>query len=74
MQPDLDDEPQIILPADPLRRFALLKAMAHFEGAWKTCASRECGERKRCAGGPRGTFRRTGGVPLCRFGVEILVR
>jgi hypothetical protein len=67
---DPEDEPRIALPADPLARFAFLKAMAHFEGAWKTCASGECRNRKRCAGGPRGTFTRTGGAPLCRFGVE----
>ena len=71
MQFDLDDEPQITLPADPLARFSLLKATAHFEAAWKTCASRECRERKRCTGGPRGTFTRTGGFPLCRFGAGI---
>lgn len=59
-------EEEIGLPADPARRFALLKALAHFEGAWRACESRECRARKRCCGGPRGTFTRTGGYPLCR--------
>ncbi len=54
------------LPQDPLRRYTLLKAIANFEGAWRECARGECRTRQRCCGGPRGTFERAGGYPLCR--------
>lgn len=51
-------------PPDP---FETAKAYAHFELRWKTCTHRECGKRKRCTGGPRGTNRRTGGIPFCKL-------
>ena len=49
-----------------IQQWGFLKAMAYFEGAWETCPHPECRARQRCTGGPRGTFNRTGGRPLCR--------
>ncbi|MCG6857188.1 MAG: hypothetical protein LJE67_03900, partial [Salaquimonas sp.] len=41
-----------------IQQWTFLKAMAYFEGAWETCPHRECRARKRCTGGPRGSFGR----------------
>ena len=41
-----------------IQQWAFLKAMAYFEGAWQRCGHRECRARKRCTGGPRGSFAR----------------
>ncbi|MDJ0614874.1 MAG: hypothetical protein QNJ29_14495 [Rhizobiaceae bacterium] len=46
--------------------FQTAKAHAHFEGLWQYCEHPECRKRKQCTGGPRGTFRSTNGVPLCK--------
>jgi len=32
---------------------------------WEGCLHRECGKRKRCTGGPRGTLRRAR-IPFCK--------
>lgn len=48
-------------------RFDYLRAIAHFEGAWKWCARAECNRRRKCCGGPRGTATRRG-IPACRTG------
>ncbi len=47
--------------------FERAKAFAHFENCWKYCLHLECKKRKRCTGGPRGTWRKTGGLPFCRL-------
>jgi hypothetical protein len=58
-------KPKIRLEPPEIRRWGFLRAIAHFEGAWQTCRHGECRARKRCTGGPRGTFRKKA-VPLCR--------
>ncbi|MEL7430293.1 MAG: hypothetical protein AAFN43_09875 [Pseudomonadota bacterium] len=47
--------------------FEAAKSAAQMERLWKRCLHRECKRRKRCTGGPRGTARKTGGVPFCRL-------
>lgn len=46
------------------------KATASHEGKWKICRHGECKRRKTCTGGPRGTFRKTGGVPICKTAID----
>jgi hypothetical protein len=41
---------------------------ANIESSWSSCPYQKCRKRRRCGFGPRGTFRRTGGIPLCRTG------
>ena len=53
--------------AEQIRRFQTGKAYAYFDGHWHHCTHRECKKRKTCTGGPRGTCRRTKGVPLCQL-------
>ena len=50
--------------------FESAKAFAHFENCWEGCLHGECKKRKRCTGGPRGTWRKFGGVPFCRLEVN----
>lgn len=57
------DSPERIAPA----HFDYLRALAHFEGAWKWCARAECNRRRKCCGGPRGTATRRA-IPACRSG------
>lgn len=56
------------LTCEMRRKFEGIRAYSYFEFAWQTCLYWRCRSQRRCAGGPRGTCRRTGGVPLCRFG------
>ena len=47
--------------------FDVAKAFAHFDRNWKHCLHAKCKKRRRCTGGPRGTRRKTGGIPFCRL-------
>ncbi|MEM9333122.1 MAG: hypothetical protein AAGA53_17500 [Pseudomonadota bacterium] len=53
-----------------LSDFTYAKAIAHFDGKWRTCMHNECRKREVCTGGPRGTNRKTKGVPLCELNTK----
>lgn len=63
--PRLKRKPRPLPPA--IQQWGFLKAMAYFEGAWQRCGHHECRARKRCIGGPRGSFTRNDGIPKCRL-------
>lgn len=46
-------------------RFNAAKLLQTDINAWLDCAYKQCGLRKTCLGGPRGTSLRTGGWPAC---------
>jgi len=50
--------------AGALKAFRMACINAHYDLKWKDCAYRQCRRRKRCLGGPRGTFSKFG-VPRC---------
>jgi hypothetical protein len=66
MDEEEDDDPK----KGSLRLWFAYRAFAYFEAPWRTCRHKECSARQRCCFGPRGTFRRTGGIPICRTGGE----
>jgi len=49
---------------DPVLAYRLACADEHFKGKWRECAYRQCRARRRCTGGPRGTYSKYA-RPLC---------
>ncbi len=59
-----DESPALPGPPEALIAFRMACANGHYKQNWRICRYHGCRRKKRCCGGPRGTFSRRG-KPWC---------